>query len=368
MTITEASVCPMPTNTPGAVVVPQDTSDRALWGCSPGYICDPPKPAGCNIWANPPDYNYLCDRKNCKPAPPFHGTEWPDNTTSYYPPTKGYFNLNPRAFGLDYTIFVEKIIVKTITRYGAPFVTTYTTGDWVSKASLSHYPPTPGAVTKRYADGAELYARLLEKRDNTIVPAVCFADCNNCFNEAQKVGKSDALCASDSAFNVDLETCRTCVENNGDSSKVTLQTYVEPKFQPFIDFCAVQTAQPIVVPTTSRSTVQVVPVQSTSTDVQIETSTAPELPPTVVSVTSQTQVPANTNTAPAPIETSSSEGGEATSSAEGGETSSPTTTPTPTGAGNATESIVPANSASSFAPSTQALILSLASMLVLALL
>lgn len=288
VTITEAFVCPMPTNTPGVPVTPQNTGPNAVWGCSPGYVCDPPKPAGCNIWANPPNADYLCDAKNCIPSPNFNPVEWPENTTTWYPPTKGYFNLNPRAFGLDYTIFVKRIITTTITKHHHTFVATLTTGDWASKASLSHFATSAPPVSKR---------AIIQKRDQTIVPAVCFADCNNCFIEAQRVGKSDALCDPDSAFQESLATCEDCVATSGDPTKLTLQNYVEPQFAQFIDFCSVQAPQPVVEPSTS--TVSVIPVPATKS-VVVETQT--QATPTIsASVTSQVQAPVNTNTAPSPI-------------------------------------------------------------------
>lgn len=344
----------MPTNTPGGKVVPQNTGPDAVWGCSPGYNCDPPKPAGCNIWANPPDTNYLCDAKNCKPSPDFHPVQWPDNTTTFYPPTKGYFNLNPRAFGLDYTIFVEKIIVKTITKHGYPFVTTLTTGDWASKPAFSHFA-TAAPVSKRAVQERAIIA----KRDGTIIPAVCFDNCNNCFVEAQKVGKSPALCDPNAPFQQDLAGCQDCVSANGDQTKSTLQTYFNPEIAQFVNFCSVQPPQSVLEPATS--TAVVVPVPATQTTV-VATQTA-ETPTVQVSITSQAQASANTNTAPSPI------GGTPvpTSSAEGGETSRPAPSPTVGGGGTESTSAPPeqvTGASSHLLPST---FLFLASVLILSI-
>lgn len=174
---------------------------------------------------------------------------WPANETSYFPPTNGYFNLPPPAFGLDYGIFAAQVINGV------------TTGDWSSQASLTHFNPAPTGLRKARDLRPQIRAVPLQeraairKRDDTIVPAVCYATCNNCFIEAQKVGKSPALCASGSAFKIDLGACDDCVVANGDSTKVTLQTFVDPEFEPFISFCSAQSAQPEVGASTSMTTV-----------------------------------------------------------------------------------------------------------------
>ncbi|EHK97352.1 hypothetical protein M7I_6910 [Glarea lozoyensis 74030] len=204
-----------------------------------------------------------------------------------------YYNLNPNAFGLDYTIFVNKIVtVYVFGPKGNKYLTTYTTGDYASKTLLDHYPPAAStSATIRPAKRDTIVVRQLLKRDDTIVPAVCFAQCNNVYIEAQKVGKSPALCAPDSAFQSDYSSCQQCVVDNGDTTKVTLQTYVVPQFEPFINFCRETTAQSAVLPSVSTQTV--LPVAPT----QIAVVSIPT-PPAVT-----TQAPVNTNTLPVPIAT-----------------------------------------------------------------
>jgi hypothetical protein len=290
VTINEAATCPAPTNS--APVTPQDSGPDALWGCSPGFVCNVPKPAGCKLWADPPKYDYLCDAKYCISSPPFSPVVWPVDKPSYYPPTPGYFNLNPKAFGLDYGIFVKKVIVTYTIKYGSKVLSTYTTGKWASQTALTHFPPgpTPKLKARKY--------QTLQKRDSSIVPAVCFAQCNNCYIEAQRVGKSPALCDAESAFQTSYESCRSCVEANGDTTKVSLQTYVDPQFAPFVNFCQAQSAEPeLDSPSTTTSTQTVVPVPVTQS-VVVTTETAPT-PTETVDVT--TQAPANTNTDPVPI-------------------------------------------------------------------
>lgn len=63
---------------------------------------------------------------------------------------------------------------------------------------------------------------------------------DNAYIEAQKVGQSPALCAANSTFLADLDSCQTCIVANGDSTDVSLTTYIDPEFVPFIDFCGSQ--------------------------------------------------------------------------------------------------------------------------------
>ncbi|KAE9373225.1 hypothetical protein N431DRAFT_226243 [Stipitochalara longipes BDJ] len=80
--------------------------------------------------------------------------------------------------------------------------------------------------------------RLLRIRQSSVVPAVCYAVCNNAYIEAQKAGKTPALCAAGSAFLADVGQCQDCIVAHGDSTNASLTTYVDPEFAPFLDFCA----------------------------------------------------------------------------------------------------------------------------------
>jgi hypothetical protein len=289
------SACPAPTN--AAPAPPPNPTSDLTWGCKPGTVCSPPKPAGCNVWADSPADSYVCKPSECIPAPPFNKVTWPEDSTSYYPPTDGYFNLDPRAFGLSFEIFEQTEVVTVIN--GRP--TTIITGNWVSQTGLTHYPPVSTAKpTKRNAGAPLLDHRdvslppalhRLAKRDDTITPAVCFDDCNNCYLEAQSVGKSPALCSSGSAFQSLLSTCNSCIAANTPSTLVNPQrTYVDPKFSQFLDYCSGTAPQPVVV----TSTATAAPV----------TSTPP--PPVVVTVTPTTTVPRpppSTTTLPAVVTT-----------------------------------------------------------------
>jgi hypothetical protein len=67
-------------------------------------------------------------------------------------------------------------------------------------------------------------------------------DIDDAYIIAQKEGKSPALCAVNSSFATAVQSCQTCVIVNGDINTTTLQSYVEPELQPFLDFCAAAVA------------------------------------------------------------------------------------------------------------------------------
>ncbi|KAI9054507.1 hypothetical protein LZ554_001665 [Drepanopeziza brunnea f. sp. 'monogermtubi'] len=287
-------ICPKPTNLPGVAVTPQDTGPRALWGCSPGYVCNVPKPAGCDIFADPPDYDYLCDAKYCIPSPLFPVVTWPEGETAYYPLTEGYFNLNPQAFGLDFTVFVTNVVVITVAGKYGKLETITEAGQHSSQVSLSRFESTStptftvGLKSSAYTPITSAHARWkksreehvqareawvqardtlhLLKRDASVAPAVCFAQCNNCYIEAQSVGKSPALCAADSAFRSYYEGCQSCVASNSDTSEESLAVYVEPKFAEFTDYCD---AQAPAIPVLDDSLTSTVPVTQMETPLPV---------------------------------------------------------------------------------------------------
>ncbi|CAG8955837.1 hypothetical protein HYFRA_00011706 [Hymenoscyphus fraxineus] len=83
----------------------------------------------------------------------------------------------------------------------------------------------------------------LWKRDSTIVPAACYSQCNNAYIDAQKIGKTPALCAKNSTFQVEYLSCQDCVLINSDSDP-TAAISITTRFQSFLDYCA-QPAQSI---------------------------------------------------------------------------------------------------------------------------
>ncbi|GAB0136837.1 hypothetical protein EsDP_00005125 [Epichloe bromicola] len=173
----DVTLCPTPT---GATAPLSPTSDLTF-GCKPGYVCNPPKPNGCNTWPGPPADDFLCDTKDCIPSPPFTNTTWDQCNTHYYPPSYGYFNLDPEVFGLSYDIFESQSYEEVVNGH----ITTVTTGNWEPQKSLAAWPkpidtsrPVSPAVRARAAEPSQL-RDCRSKRD--ITPAICFDDCNNAY-------------------------------------------------------------------------------------------------------------------------------------------------------------------------------------------
>ncbi|GAB1316688.1 Glycoprotein X [Madurella fahalii] len=291
------------------------TSDRQTWGCDPGFVCMPPKPSGCNLWPDSPSDDFLCDPRHCRPAPYFPWIEWPTNETGWYPPTEGYFNLNPEAFGLSYEIFeINEVVTKVDGKK-----TTILTGDWTSQATISHFPPEPTSsvttTTKKHHYGRG-YAHLLSKRDDTIVPAVCYSQCNTAYLECQRVGQSPALCREGAVFRVAYDRCNDCIELHTANVQLTRRVYLEPKFAQFVDFCDIQPPQS----------------QVTNPPAQTQVTETP-------TITSETQAPPNTDTGIEPIPTSSTTTSAEESSSEpesSSATASPSTTAPPLGTSSTT--------------------------------
>ena len=329
----DISICPAPTNT-GAVPKTQNTNtktgQRRLWGCDPGFVCNQPKPSGCNLWATAPADDFLCDPKYCVPAPFYPRVDWGKNKTGYYPPTEGYFNLNPNAFGLSYDIFAIEEIVTKINGHK----TTITTGNWASQTSITHFPPAPTSTItttrKHYRRDSLLHG--LWKRDGTITPPVCYGICNTAYLEAQHVGLTDALCEAGSPFTDMSENCMECIAANGLDIKLTLRQYLGPAFEQFWGYCDIQPPQS----------------QVSSSDLPPQTQVTSEPP-----VESSSQAPPNTNTSPVPITPSTT----VTSTSEPPTPSSTTEIPTPTSSTStappeSTEEPVPSSTEESVPSST----------------
>jgi hypothetical protein len=224
-------ICPTPTNS--IHEEPQDSGPNALWGCSPGFICSPPKPDNCEIWAGPPNYDYVCDAKSCIPSPSFTSVVWLAGNTSKYPLT-GYFNLNPNSFGLNYSIFITTEVSK------------------VSTAFAGRDRKFPAIERPRD----------IIRRISSAVPAVCYAQCNNGYIEAQRLGKSAIICARDSAFQSGYQSCQTCVGANSNISKAALQNIIDPRFAPFVSFCDAQSELTNVGSISTETTTPVETMQS----------------------------------------------------------------------------------------------------------
>lgn len=311
------SICPAPVGG----YAPLDPKSDLTFGCSPGTVCSPPMPDDCNAWPAPPSDGFLCCESDCIPSPPYTLAHWRENDTNTFPLSFGYFNLDPRAFGLSYDVF------------RAP----------------------------------EHGRRSAVRRETT--PPMCYDDCNNAYLVAESVGKTDALCHDGSSFNLMFDTCQGCIAAHSNGVAHVIDSYVQPVFAQFLNFChgrrSVPTTPPVAVsPGGSASPEPVVSPEPVATSSQAEASpgsfepvpTTPETspsPPTDVtpSVTAvdpttnpestqdQTNPPESQSseaTLPKPSEESSitsnvpnsiSSGstGEASSSAGGGASTAPTT-------------------------------------------
>lgn len=202
---TKITVCPSPTG----FHRPLDPQSNLTFGCEPGYVCNPPMPDGCNIWPGPPSDTFVCCESDCIPSPPFTFTNWKANATGYYPPSYGYFNLDPRPFGLSYDIF-----------------------DLPSGAEDT--PHRRGLLSGGI--------------DIQIGGNPCYASCNNVNGEAESVGKSDELCRAGSKFRVQYDACKSCVEGHADLLQVTVEQYVGAVFAQYLNFCNGRRSVPSIEP------------------------------------------------------------------------------------------------------------------------
>jgi hypothetical protein len=225
-----------PTYTAAILPLPSDYT----WGCPPGYLCKP-KQENCNFEVGLPSESYYCAPDECIPAAPLpppqlwnpdiYGNASPANDPNLKWNVVGsYFNMNPADYGLSYEIFVETQVI------------THTYTETTIEA------PTP-VVRARQAQ--------------TSVPAACYPWCNNCLLEAQAVGKTPALCANGSAFEVDVNDCEQCIAYHKSDTSGTF-VKIAPQFQQFINYCAQISAPATVSTPTSTFTSKPVPVVQTS--------------------------------------------------------------------------------------------------------
>ncbi|KAG6004057.1 hypothetical protein E4U21_001453, partial [Claviceps maximensis] len=215
------------------------TSDLTF-GCSPGSVCNPQKPDWCNFWPGPPADDFICNQSDCIQSPPFTEGHWEQGKTHYYPPSYGYFNLDPRAFGLSYDIFGNQSYQEIADAH----TTTMTTGNAESQTSLAAKPiPTYGAkpyypiVRRQDEKMDEMENGKKNKRDDS-EPDNCYDECNNAYISALSVGKSDTLCEEGSSFRVGYGRCATCIKTSTNSTAKAMGIYAEPRFAQFIDFCS----------------------------------------------------------------------------------------------------------------------------------
>jgi len=273
------------------------------WGCPPKQLCFPKGLNGQLIRSAcrdepPPDPEYICQPEECIPAPPLapaqycgekiFGQEVCKNYYDNYP----YFNLDPRKWGLDFSIFSSN----------------------------------------------NTFAKRQAINNNAVSYQNCYDDCNNALVEAEAVGKGVDLCAPDSPFNTKLSACKLCLNNDNPTNG--LQAYVDlvsPDLEQFTNYCVgekpggtvplstIVSREAAITATVTQTTVlkapsvptstQVVPVdqskgsaivvtQQSTVQVPIPTSTKTLEPttilPTTTNVATQTRPPVTASTLPRP--------------------------------------------------------------------
>ncbi|PNH26448.1 hypothetical protein VD0002_g5603 [Verticillium dahliae] len=328
---TAITACLAPTNNPrNNLESPHDRTSDRTFGCVPGFVCNPPKPPGCNLWANSPADDYVCELRYCIHSPPYSRVHWLEGETGRVPLDEEYFNLNARAFGLPYSIFESDSMDKN--EYAE--ANTITARNRVSAMDLSVLP-TPSSLPVQPAPPPRRGLPRHEQRqedDGPTAPAVCFDDCNNCYKEALAVGKSPALCVASSQFQQDFQLCISCIDANADSGPAIRRLYVDQKFGQFLNFC--KGLEPVPANSTSRMVTPSGPIATS----KLVTETQTQLPgETITSVqpidltpnpTPSTKETFGASTTDAPQETSNSDAsrsGRPTSSISGTEATQTTT-------------------------------------------
>ncbi|KAL8371901.1 hypothetical protein RB595_001620 [Gaeumannomyces hyphopodioides] len=350
ITVSPAPACPAPTPSGERRVV--DTPRNFKWGCAPGYVCNPPKPDGCAVWDSAPPNEFSCEPQHCILAPPVKPVHWAENETGYYPPAEGYFNLDPRAFGLSPGIFEKIEVIKMVDGE----TQTITTGIWTSQASLSVYPPpTASAIAvhtykpkkrgaapvwkpkNQYsgrsfkelvkAAGRGLLKRQEALQPNTPVPARCFQFCNNAFREAQNRGKVPELCANGSAFRSHLDTCLGCTNTQtnttlGDGGRLYL-------VQEFVEYLVYCDNAPAVTSAGTNPAGQVLPTGITTGGQETALSTSAPVP--IPTSTTSSNLTSSSSSSSTPTSTSTTSGSSASitslSSSSGSSTNTSTSLP-----------------------------------------
>ncbi|KAI2008624.1 hypothetical protein LOZ39_005590 [Ophidiomyces ophidiicola] len=205
------SLCPSrtlnPTFTPTAPL-PTDY----IWGCPPGSLCKPMRSAmdgTCNFDVGPPSANFFCSPEECPASPSLHppqywGTPVVGSTVKKFIVSLGYYNLDPRKFGLGFDIFLFENATQS------------------------------SEVGKRQVIKA--------------LPAVCYDECNNSVLEAQSKGDPEKLCRKGSAFLTHLDECNRCIRAHRQPNHGTFDDILRPDFESFLNLCKTLPGNSTVVP------------------------------------------------------------------------------------------------------------------------
>ncbi|KAM9873767.1 Agglutinin-like protein [Verticillium dahliae] len=296
------TVCPAPTNAPGDYAqLPHDPTSNRTFGCIPLFVCDPPKPRGCDIWADSPNDDYVCDPKYCISSPPYARVHWAEGATGYVPLDQGYFNLNPHAFGLPYSVFVNEAIAGN--PYGEPY--TVPRDDRGSAADLDVSTGPLPLVARRVPSSRRGALSVKQRQDDgaPAAPAVCFDDCNNCYKEALAVGKSPSLCRAGSQFRQDYQQCIACIDANVENGPFIRVLYIDQKFDQFLRYCEGQEPVPVNSSSSADAPTSAIPTSTLLTDINASlpetTSTftgSIDLTPTTASTATSTTISTPTST------------------------------------------------------------------------
>ncbi|KAI0129147.1 hypothetical protein BJ170DRAFT_722113 [Xylariales sp. AK1849] len=111
----------------------------------------------------------------------------------------------------------------------------------------------PAQAVPTMATSRDLFQKLymLLSRDGSI-PSQCYNDCMNVYLKAQAVGKSSALCATDSTFSFEYVACSTCLRASPTSSVSITATITI--LRQLAKLCETQTPTPTsVIPITPSS-------------------------------------------------------------------------------------------------------------------
>ncbi|KAL1967299.1 hypothetical protein VTN77DRAFT_3345 [Rasamsonia byssochlamydoides] len=228
-TVSGLTLCPSrtvnPTYTPAASLPRNYT-----WGCAPGTLCRPPKPAGCNFEAGPPADTYYCSPDECVPSPQllppqFWGEPIASDQIGKFNVSPGYFNLDPEAFGLGYDVFAFPL--------GRNLAKRHILFDRFHRF-LSFWPRQQTGLSR--------------------IPGVCYDECNDCMLEVQSSGKTPGLCQNGSAFNTFLSDCHDCIQahTRGSGGSGTISDHI-PDFQQFLSYCETEDDEPGPSPSQAES-------------------------------------------------------------------------------------------------------------------
>ncbi|KAK0642039.1 hypothetical protein B0T16DRAFT_496624 [Cercophora newfieldiana] len=79
-----------------------------------------------------------------------------------------------------------------------------------------------------------------------VLPAICFTTCDNAYISANSTGLVPPLCSSSSLFSEAFNSCKACINANSPNPDAVLNSYIAPRFAPYINYCASSFGQPLI--------------------------------------------------------------------------------------------------------------------------